>query len=454
MPPLQPARPARIPPSSGSRLGLAAVVLAGSLGLFAWDLHDPPFVDEYAYISQSYYADLMLDGRTNDRAWLDLPAYDLAPLPKYLIGLALRAGDHGRPGPAAARQWYGDTSSAFGGAALLRAARTPSVVLGALGCVAVFGLGVLVRDARVGLVAAVLLAFNPLYRLHAHRAMSEVSCEALMYLAIVIAAWCWGRAFGPRERARWWIAVVLIGAGVAAGLAVLSKFNGLLALMTVAGWVVLGCSLPNRSRAGKVSFAIGSSFAAATAWAVFVGLDPFMTARPSAPLQAEAGRLAELGAWRRFQFLIEHRRVMSASQQQAFPHNALTTLSERAKVVAAQGFGRFGPLGPGKSDSTRRFDFGQDAGALVWLPICLAGTAAALILGRRQYRAGDAPLGWALAVWAAAASSVVTLYLPMAWDRYQLPIQAPCCLLAALFLVAAADAASAAFRASRREIVD
>ena len=454
MPPPQPSRPARIPWSSGSRLGVATVLFGASLGLFAWDIHDSPFVDEYAYISQSYYADLMLEGDENGRVWLDLPAYDLNPLPKYLIGLALRAGGQGRPGPAAARLWYGDTSSVFGTPSSLTVARAPSVILGALGCVAVFGLGTLVRDARVGLAAAILLALNPLYRLHAHRAMSEVSCEAFMYVAIVISAWVWKRGFGAREALKPRHVIALIGAGIAAGLSVLSKFNGLLALMNLAAWVVLGWSLPNRSRAGKLGFAVGACLAAATAWFVFVELDPFMTARPPEPLPPQARRLADMSAWRRFQFLIEHRRAMSASQQQAFPHNALTSLTERAKVVAAQGFGRFGPLGPRKTDSTRRFDLGQDAGALLWLPTCLAGLAVTLILGLRQYRAGDAPMGWAAATWEVLASSVVTLYLPMAWDRYQLPIQAPCCLLAALFLVAAADAISARFRASRTEIVD
>ena len=256
MPPLQPSRPARISWSSGSRLGLAAAIFAAATALFAWDLHDPSFVDEYAYISQSYYADLMLDGRTDDRAWLEFPAYDLAPLPKYLIGVALRAGGYGRPGPAAARLWYGDTRASSARQRILTAARAPSVVLGALGCVAIFGLAMLVRDARVGLAAAFLLAVNPLYRLHAHRAMSEASCETFMYLAIVIAAWCWSRTFGPRDGVKPWLALVLIGAGVAAGLSVLSKFNGLLALMTMAGWVVLGWSLPGRSRAGKLVFAL------------------------------------------------------------------------------------------------------------------------------------------------------------------------------------------------------
>jgi hypothetical protein len=408
--------------------------------VFGSFLLDGPFVDEYAYISQSYFADLLLEGKTNDRAWLDTPGYDLVPLPKYLIGLALRAGGYGRPGPEAALLWYNDSSTAFGPPGLLTAARIPSILLGASGCAAIFGLGVMVRDERVGLVAAFLLAINPLYRLHAHRAMSEAPCETFLYLSLLVAAWCWSRAFAPRAVARPWASIGLIGAGAAAGLSVLSKFNGLLALMTLAVWTALGWSLPGRSWAARLGFAIGSCVAVATAWLVFVGLNPFMTARPPGALQPEARFISEMDPWRRFRLQIDHRRAMSEGQQAGFSHNALTTLRERAKVVAAQGFGRFGPLGPSTSDSTKRYDLAQDAGAIVWLPACAAGLAASIALGRRQFRAGEAPMAWALAAWAVLSLGVVTLYIPMAWDRYQLPIQAPSCLLAATFLVPCAEA--------------
>ena len=40
------------------------------------------------------------------------------------------------------------------------------------------------------------------------------------------------------------------------------------------------------------------------------------------------------------------------------------------------------------------------------------------------------PTAWCLVAWAGVALGMVTAYLPMAWDRYQLPIQAPAALLA------------------------
>ncbi len=108
-----------------------------------------------------------------------------------------------------------------------------------------------------------------------------------------------------------------------------------------------------------------------------------------------------------------------------FPDDALHSIRDRAGVVLVQGFGRFGLFGPRKSDSTRRYDLRQDWGAFFWLPVVLAGVISAIRLGKQQHRQSHAPTGWALVVWSALALLVVTVYLPMAWDRYQLPIQAP-----------------------------
>ena len=128
-------RVADLPPSHAPSDAEKAPLLREIRRDFGRFLLDGPFVDEYAYISQSYFVDLLLEGKTNDRAWLDLMGYDLVPLPKYLIGLALRAGGYGRPGPDAALLWYNDSSTAFGPPGLLTAARIPSVLLGAAGCV-------------------------------------------------------------------------------------------------------------------------------------------------------------------------------------------------------------------------------------------------------------------------------------------------------------------------------
>ena len=148
--------------------------------------------------------------------------------------------------------------------------------------------------------------------------------------------------------------------------------------------------------------------------------------------------------------LVSYRMWSSRSQQVAFPHNALVTPAEKIKAIAVQGFGRFGPLGPRRFDSTRRFDWAQDWGAVIWWPCVIGGVAWAWARGRRQRAAGEPPTAWAILAEAAVACGVVTAILPMAWDRYYLSLQPATALLAAGGLVAAFDRLASALSARPR----
>ena len=76
---------------------------------------------------------------------------------------------------------------------------------------------------------------------------------------------------------------------------------------------------------------------------------------------------------------------------------------------------------------------------MVWLPwVAGRGVSGRRPRVARSVEAGEPPTAWAVLVHFAVAFAVVTLYLPMAWDRYLLPIQAPAALLAAGVAVAAA----------------
>jgi len=115
-----------------------------------------------------------------------------------------------------------------------------------------------------------------------------------------------------------------------------------------------------------------------------------------------------------------------------------------------QGFGRFGPLGPRHSDSTRRFDRAQDCGAVIWWPCVIGGVAWAWARGRRQRAEEEPPTAWAILAEAVVAGGVVTAILPMAWDRYYLSLQPATSLLAAGGLVAAFDRLASALPARPR----
>src|SRR5437667_11282768 len=111
--PDQHARSSDSPQSSMSLTRLATALGCLALALFAVDVTDESFVDEYAYISQSYYADHFFRGEFNHPDWLEFFAFDLQPLPKYLIGLSLRAAHLPMPGPRHALAWYQHQYSPF-----------------------------------------------------------------------------------------------------------------------------------------------------------------------------------------------------------------------------------------------------------------------------------------------------------------------------------------------------
>ena len=278
--------------------------------------------------------------------------------------------------------------------------------------------------------------FNPLYRLLAHRAMSDVPSEACTLAALAMFLWWWRRVWSGRLG----VATVVLPclAGACAGLSLLCKFSGFLGLMIIAAWT--GNDLVRARRRAQAASCIlgsGSVVTAMVALAFFVGLEPFHDG-PATRNHClhRCKSIASLSVWQRFDFQMKHRLQVSENQKFSFPHNALHTILRKTKVFAVQGFGRFGLLGPSDADSTVRFDRRQDLGAIFWGPLVFYGLVMAFRLGVSQYRSGQPPTALALAVWAIVAWTVVTVYLPMAWDRYLLPIQSANALLAGLAVAA------------------
>src|SRR5262249_13765303 len=86
---------------------LGVVVFLTATLVFALGmLSEPHFADESAFVAQSYFYDLAVQGDRHDSAWLEYPAYDLPPLPKYLIGVALHTAGFQTPRRRDAMAWY------------------------------------------------------------------------------------------------------------------------------------------------------------------------------------------------------------------------------------------------------------------------------------------------------------------------------------------------------------
>ena len=411
---------------------------------------EPHFADESAMIAQSYYWTLFKTGQRNHPDWLHYAAYDHPPLPKYMFGLFLDLA--GLPTPTSIVPWMnwmrGDFSPPSDPRVLFWA-RVPSALFGIGGVVAAYFIGLQLHTRLTGVMAALLLLANPLYLTHARRAMSDSFTECLFIAAVAVALWGSKEVWRPRIRRGSWM-VFISAESLLCGLAALAKLNGGVATVIVMS-VLLGNWLlaltaheglaelswlrsPRRmSIPPLAALAIGMG-----SFLVFVALNPFLTARPeSATLASRSRSLAEMGVLARARYLVEFRRdwARDALNNKIFEKDWLKTNRERLRMTLWEGFGRFSPLGPRdirtvepRPESESFIEYRRWS-SLVWMPLVLWGFLLTLTDGWRQWREGYAPLAWCLLLYVAATMAIVVFMIPLNWDRYYLPIQAPAALL-------------------------
>lgn len=392
-----------------------AVTVAGILcgiSFFVNLSQEPHFIDESAYVSQAYFGDLFFTGDVDSILWFEYPGYDLPPLTKYLVWSGLVAGGDARPGPAAMRAWYGDTSKRFETGSMLMHARLPVAICGMITVIAVGHLAFRWRGLIAALVSMFLLTIHPLFRTHARRAMADVPTEMGVTVALVLFL---GTLFGSR---RVWLRAA--AAGIFTGLAASSKLNGLLAGMVIVAWAAMA---EDRTRSLSIGYA---ALAALAGVIVFLGLNPFFYAEPQGLKGSNFAEFESMTFVERINYFRNHRESVLEKGQELFPDDALKTLPQKAAAMAIQGFGRFSPLGPRYDNSEVRFELSQDWPVIVWLPLVAAGAVLAL----RDCRNPEYKQGLFLLVWFSVAVIAIGAFLPLAWNRYYLPIVAPSIVLA------------------------
>lgn len=469
---LPPVTTRRSPRRSTLLLAATVVVWSGWRLLSTLD-SEPHFADESAMIAQSYYYRLLRTGSWNHPDWLHYAAFDHPPLPKYAFGAALELS--GQAVPANLDRWMtwsgyrrvGDrwVKSPGGGdfsppdPRILYWARVPSVLFGTAGILLCFMAGVLIHGRTHGLLAALLLAFNPLYATHARRAMSDSFAECAVLATFVSVLWGWRDIWSPQlHRGRWllWIACASLSAGMAA----LAKLNGgvatVIALaMTSSGGVAVLWSgrrranssdqpRPHRGNLIAVPFALIA--VGVLSFAVFASLNPFLTAQPPRSLlNAQQQNLAEMNVIGRARFLVTFRRgwTVEALANPAFRSDWLPTLYDRAVATLREGYGRYSSLG------RRRFERGPRGETIVqygsprwawlfWSVAAGCGLLWSIRNGWRAVREGRPPQSWGLTWYALAGIGVMAL-IPLNWDRYFLSLQAGAALLVPYSMLASLD---------------
>ncbi len=394
-----------------SRVVTIAGILCGLSFFFGLD-REPHFMDESAYVSQAYFGDLFVTGDHDSVLWFEYAGYDLPPLTKYLVWSGLVAGGDPRPGPAAMRAWYGDSSKRFERGDMLWHARLPIAFCGLIAVVATGRIAFRWRGMLAALAAMGMLSIHPLFRSHARRAMADIPTEMGVTVALSLFLGC---LFGSR---RTWLRAAM--AGIFVGLGASSKLNGLLAAIVIVAWAAMAAG---RTKALSVGYA---ALAALTGVIVFLGLNPFFYGEPKGLNDPNFAEYESKTVVERVFQVLKHRIDVSTSGQKQFPNDALTNLPQKAVALAIQGFGRFSPFGPRYDNSVNRFEIAQDWPVVLWLPMVLAG---AVLAWRDRTKSQTQPGPYVL-VWFLAAVLTVGAFLPLAWNRYYLPIVVPSILLA------------------------
>ena len=173
----------------------------------------------------------------------------------------------------------------------------------------------------------------------------------------------------------------------------------------------------------------------AAALLVGVAFNPFLTAKPAgAPGRLRSRVLALEKRWQRFRLSggvsARNRRAIS---RRNFPDDALLDLRRKAQGDSGAGLR---PVRAVRPACGRLDECDLTSPGLGSVPLAAAGLFGLLRVGAAGPGTALAPASRRLgSLWSsgpACAWIVVTVYLPMAWDRYLLPIQSGNALLAAV----------------------
>ena len=416
----------------------APAVLVVALAVNLWNLAAVPFhPDETTWIFMSRDLGLLEREGPGAVCWQSGAATDpaalerarTAPLPRHILGLERLVGI--LPAGAVPVDWDWTTTwavnseqGAVPSAAVLLAARVPMALLTSLAALLVFLIARRIGGAGAGWAAALLFIFNPLMLVHGRRAMSE---SALVF-GVCLAIWLMMRL--PRGG-------LIQGAGVA--LAVLSKHSGIV-VAPVALFSALwpdapadgGAAGPARGRV-RLYFgrALRTSALMALGFAVVFGLfSPSLWCHPFAALSATArGRTSLVDAQ------VEALRSAGAAFVLATPAERIVALIDRL-FVASPVFWEIPNYAAETAVSEAAYMRGPIANLLrgpvlgsVMLALALLGAAIGMLLVFRRATASASRRDLAIAlVWLVGTILALLALVPIAWQRYYLPLLPALCV--------------------------
>lgn len=333
-----------------------------------------------------------------------------APLPKLTIALSFAFADI-EP-QALPRDWnwaesWSGNSASIPTAPVLLMARAPMAIAFAATSVCAFLFGLTLGRSRVvGVIAAVLVQFNPLLLLHSRRAMAESLSILFAFITVLLAIHIARQLKSPlglKTRIVW---AVMLGACVA--LAIASKQTGIV-LIPVA---VAACWHISSPRENKSTLVITYAAMLAVLIGVTWLLNPVIHREPVTG----------------FQRMITERQVMATAQASAPGVLALTTPAARAAAMLDIAFfdqPRFMDTDSYSADVAPFVDKYQASfwhsvlRGRIWSLIAAALAAIGLVALVWRFRELESAI---FLLYLLLTASFLIVGIPLRWQRYFIPI--------------------------------
>jgi hypothetical protein len=408
--------------------------------------------DENVRIHDSKFFKLFfIDSDIDNPLWQGYFAYDYPPVGKYLIGLSIfLLGDLHLSqerdqmeywNPEKDRDWN-TARGAMPSSELLRVSRLGMTLFGFLTCILIYGIGRLVFDRTTGVIACLLLAWNPLMLTCSRRAMADAPVMFFLTVGVLLMIFFY-RSFLQQKTLRTVGLAVIIGIDIA--LAAGTKLNGgLSAILFVSFCILIALFKQSQSRFSDAKHSVGGEgpeaakqvkialisvlVAAVIAILVFDLSNPYLYDRP-------------LRGWAH---MVRHRMLVVKSQQeQESGGQALTSLSQKTSFVLRRTMFQGGYV---------------VLGNLMRIPIDFAlfvlGFIMTLCAEIRYMRRECGPTERSLILlWVLVLFVGIILWIPLDWPRYYLPV-VPCVALLSAYSLKSILGASWSLVRKRLKSVD
>lgn len=374
-------------------------------------------VDEHEFIRRSSYFDLFFIKRDfKSQQWQGYDAYDQPKIANYLYGLTLHLVGYddleeaqretsfnlGWDGTIIdlwrGNKWWLKSKGALGSSSepvqalkLIRYARRTAVLFGS-GCLfIIFLLGRRSSGFLGGILAVLILGFNPLLFEATRHAMGDsILLFFLLLNALLILKFL--DSFNKGNKSKMILLSILVG--INAFLAIGTKLNGGMTLIFFFLFIFALLIIKREKNISSLFLFGNFLLAALLTFSIFTLFHPYLYSAPAS----------------RFFKMIDHRVKMAQAQQVSFPEAAFGSLFEQFQAVFQQ---------------TLMINGEWNNFKLPFLDLILFLTGFCLLLVDKNL---------VVSLWIFSTFVAVGFYIPLNWSRYYLPL-IPCAVVAQAYAI-------------------